>query len=125
MAGHLVVRQRLCEARHETVHRPAADLQLYGVRGVVGIGGDRRGAQVVDWVAVAVMGVGELWPQPVDIRAAALQREVPQHVIERAVLHHQHDDVLDAWMAAVVLRPRRVWRPQDAHCRAGGSPRDH
>src|SRR5690242_4936563 len=65
------------------------------------------------------MGVGELWSQPVDIRAAALQREVPQHVIERAVLHHQHDDVLN-------LRQVRGTGPLDHHnpplVRTGSTP---
>ena len=42
-----------------------------------------------------------------------LVHQQPEHVIERAVLHHQHDDVLDARMpGAVLVRPRRVRAPE-------------
>ena len=33
--------------------------------------------------------------QSVQLRPAALQTQIAEHVIERAVFHHQHDDVLD------------------------------
>ena len=57
-------------------------------------------------------------------QAGNLVHHQPEHVIERAVLHHQHDDVLDAWIATVLVRPRRVWPPENAHRRRGGPPRD-
>ena len=54
-----------------------------------------------------------------------LVHQQPQHVIERAVLHHQHDDVLDARITAVLVRPHRVWLPEASNRRRGGPPRDH
>jgi hypothetical protein len=42
-----------------------------------------------------VVLVGELCSQTIDIPAAPLERQIPEHVIKRAVLHHQHDDVVN------------------------------
>ncbi len=41
------------------------------------------------------MLVGELRPQTVDIAATTLEREIPEHVVEGAILEHQDDDVVD------------------------------
>ncbi len=58
-------------------------------------------------------------------QAGNLVHHEAEHVIERAVLQHQHDDVLDARMGAVLVRPRRVWLSEDAaHRRRGCPPRD-
>src|SRR5580693_10313941 len=48
-----------------------------------------------DGVATPVVFVGELFPQAVDVVASAFERQVAQHVVERAVLEHQDDDVVD------------------------------
>ena len=41
------------------------------------------------------MFVGELRPQTIDVAATTLEREIPEHVVEGAVLEHQDDDVVD------------------------------
>ena len=41
------------------------------------------------------MLVGELRPQTIDVAATTLEREIPEHVVEGAVLEHQDDDVVD------------------------------
>jgi hypothetical protein len=87
--------QRAGEACHETVHCAAADLQVDAPGGVIGVIGNRRGLEMADRVAAPVVVVGELLPQPVDVAAPTLQRQVSEHVIKRAVLQHQHDDVVD------------------------------
>jgi hypothetical protein len=88
-------RERAGKARGETVHRAAADLQINRAGRVIGIIGNRRAAEVMDGIAVPVVLVGELWTQTIDITAATLKRQIPEHVIERAVLEHQNDDVVD------------------------------
>jgi hypothetical protein len=91
---HAAVRQRLREALHEAVHLPAADLQLDRVAGVIGIVRDRRAIQMMNRVEPVVL-VGELRSQTIDIAATPLEREIPEHMIKRAVLQHQHDDAVD------------------------------
>src|SRR5262245_25891305 len=54
-----------------------------------------------------------------------LVHQQAEHVIERAVLHHEHDDVLDARMAAAVVRPRGAWPAADTDRGCGGSASDH
>jgi hypothetical protein len=41
------------------------------------------------------MLVGELRPQTIDIVATTLERELPEHVVEGAILEHQDNDVVD------------------------------
>ena len=62
---------------------------------MIGIVGNRRAVEMMDGIAAPIMLVGELPAQTIDIAAAALKRQVPEHVIERAVLEHQDDDVVD------------------------------
>ena len=62
---------------------------------MIGVIGDRRGLEMVDRVAAPVVVVGELFPQAVDVVAPTLERQVSEHVIKRAVLEHQDDDVVD------------------------------
>jgi hypothetical protein len=62
---------------------------------VIGVVGDRRGLEVADRVPASAVVVGELCPQPVDVVAAPLERQIPEHVVKRAVLEHQDDDVVD------------------------------
>jgi hypothetical protein len=58
---------------------------------------DVRGGVVVVGLGVAahLVVVGELFLQSVDVSAAALEREIAEHVVERAVFEHQHHDVGD------------------------------
>jgi hypothetical protein len=62
---------------------------------VVGIFGDDRSAEMVDRIPAALVLVGQLFPQTADVTTATLKRQVAQHVIEGAVLHHQDHDVVD------------------------------
>jgi hypothetical protein len=95
----------------EVVRRVDAELSL-----VRRVGGQRMHvAFVVDVGPVAGADAAQV---------GNLVHHQTEHVIERAVLHHQHDDVLDARMATVLVRPRRVWPPEDAHRSRGGPPRD-
>jgi hypothetical protein len=83
---------------------------------VIGIIGNRRAVEMMDGIAVPVVLVGELWTQTIDVTAATLKRQIPEHVIERAVLGHQNDDVVDLLEvvhADLLSHPRpcgRVWR---------------
>lgn len=88
-------RERIGEARDEAVHRAPTGLQVDRAGGVIGIIRDRRAAEMVHGIAAPAVLVGELRPQTVDIAAATLKGQVPEHVIKRAVLEHQDDDVVD------------------------------
>ena len=87
--------QCLGEARDEPVHFTAADLQVDRARGMIGVIGDRRGLEMVDRVAAPVVVVSELFPQAVDVVAPTLERQISEHVIKRAVLEQQDNDVVD------------------------------
>ena len=50
---------------------------------------------MVDRIPAALVLVGQLFPQTVDVPTATLKRQVAQHVVEGAVLHHQDHDVVD------------------------------
>src|SRR5215475_684758 len=50
---------------------------------------------MVDRIPAALVLVGQPFPQTVDVTAATLKRQVAEHVVEGAVLHHQDDDVVD------------------------------
>jgi hypothetical protein len=50
---------------------------------------------MMDRVAPAGVLIGHPRLEPIDVLAAALERQVAEHVIKRTVLQHQHDDVLD------------------------------
>ena len=58
--------------------------------------GERGGVEPVDLVRAALVLVAHTGPQPVDVLAAAHEAEVSEHVVEGAVLHHEHDEVLDS-----------------------------
>jgi hypothetical protein len=115
--------ERAGEARDETVHRTAADLQVDRGGGVIGIIGNRRAVEVVDGIAAPVLLVGELPAQTVDIAAGALEREIAEHVIKRAVLEHQDDDVLDLLQVghAAPLGTYRALGPSPANNPGGRS----
>ena len=90
--------KRLRIARREPIHRAAVDLPIDRRRRVLGIPtliGEVRRAEMVDRVAPAPEVVSHPWPKTINLVAATLEREVTEHVIEGAILQHQHDDVLD------------------------------
>ena len=89
------MRERLGVARDEAVHLAAPDLEVDGTGGVIGIVLDHRAVEMVDRIVAPAMLVGELRPQTIDIAATTLEREIPQHVVEGAILEHQDNDVVD------------------------------
>ena len=91
----VVVRERLGEARDESVHLVAPDLEVDGAGGVIGIVLDHRAVEMVDGIVAPAVLVGELRPQTIDIAPTTLEREIPQHVVEGAILEHQYNDVVD------------------------------
>lgn len=91
---HSASGKRLGKARDEAVHLAAADLQVDGGGGVIGIVADSRRVELVDRIPSPAVLVSELRPQPIDIAAAAFEREVSEHVIERAVLKVQDNNVV-------------------------------
>ena len=91
----VVAGERLGVALYEAVHFAAPDLEVDGAGGVIGIVLDRRAVEMVDWIGAPVMLVGELLPQTIDIGATTFKREIPQHVVEGAILEHQDNDVVD------------------------------
>jgi hypothetical protein len=62
---------------------------------MIGVVHDRRAVQMVNRIDAPVVLVGELGSQTIDIPAPPLEREIPEHMIKRAVLEHQHDDVVN------------------------------
>ena len=104
------MRERLGVARDEAVHLAAPDLEVDGAAGVIGIVLDHRAVEMVDRIVAPVVLVGELRPQTIDIAATTLEREIPQHVVEGAILEHQDDDVVDlpeVGHAALLSEPGR------------------
>lgn len=83
------------EARDEAVHPAVADLQVDRPAGVVGIVRYRGVVEMMDRIFSPAVLVGELRSQAIHVPAARLEREVSKHVIERPVLEHQHDYVID------------------------------
>ena len=79
----------------EAVHLAAPDLEVDGAAEVIGIVLDHRAVEMVDWIGAPVMLVRELRPQTIDIAATTFKREIPQHVVEGAILQHQDNDVVD------------------------------
>ena len=55
-----------------------------------------RALQMVHRIRHARVQVGMTGLQAIDVGAPTFQAQVAQHVVERAVFHHQHDDMLDA-----------------------------
>src|SRR5262249_26577768 len=47
--------------------------------------------------------VAEARVKPVDVLSAAFELKVAQHLVERAVLHHEDDDVIDLTQVSVSL----------------------
>jgi hypothetical protein len=63
----------------------------------------RRPLEVANLVRLAAVDVCHARLQAVDVGPAGLDRQVAEHVVERAVLEHEHDDVVDL---AEVLKGR-------------------
>ena len=78
--------------------------------------GKVRRAETVNRVAPALEVVSHPRPKTINLVAATLEREVAEHVIEGAILQHQHDDVLDPIKAVGLSDSHRplvcsiVWR---------------
>ena len=97
-----VALQRRLRARRpvvlgEPAHRAAGDLLLdvdVPVPRILRLD-QRRALRPVHRPALAVRLVRQPLAQTLQIGAAAVDREVAQHVVERPVLHHQDDDVVD------------------------------
>ena len=90
--------KRLRIARGKPIHRAPVDLPIDRRRRVLRIPtfiGKVRRAETVNRVAPALEVVSHPWPKTINLVAATLEREVAEHVIEGAILQHQHDDVLD------------------------------
>ena len=80
--------------RDETAHPAVADLNVDCIGGVVGIFAQLSALEMVDRIAPAGVLIREVRLQAVDVAAALLERQVAEHVVERAVLqHHDHDRV--------------------------------
>ena len=56
---------------------------------------ERRLLEPEDRIRAAFVLVRHPLAKPVDVEAVVFQPEVSEHVVEGAVLEHQHDDVLD------------------------------
>src|SRR5690348_6524351 len=50
---------------------------------------------MVDGIPAPSVLVGHPFSQTVDVTTATLKRQVAQHVVERSILHHQDDDMVD------------------------------
>jgi hypothetical protein len=89
-------RTRLGVVRYKAGH-PIGDLiggAGAAVTRVLGFG--QRGAlKVADPVLLALIRVRHRGLQTVNVGSAGLETEIPEHVVERAVLEHQDDDVVD------------------------------
>jgi hypothetical protein len=51
--------------------------------------------QMMDGVALLSVAVAQARRQPLHIVTVSFQPEITEHMIERAVLHYQHDDLVD------------------------------
>jgi hypothetical protein len=87
--------QRRGVAGRKAIHVAAANLHVDCTGGVVGVLGNDRRAQMVDRIRAALMLVGQPFPQAIDVTTATLKRQIAEHVVEGAILHHQDDDVVD------------------------------
>ena len=56
---------------------------------------ERCPLEVPDLVVLALIGVRHARLQPVDVGPRRFERQIPEHVVERPVLEHEHDDVVD------------------------------
>ena len=94
--------KRLRIGRGEPIHRAAVDLPIDRRRRVLRIPalvGEVRRAEMVNRVAPAAEVVSHPCPKTINLLAVTLERQVAEHVVEGAILQHQHDDVLDALKA--------------------------
>jgi hypothetical protein len=62
---------------------------------MVGIQLQGRRGEVVRRVAAPLVLVGQPRAQAVDIRAAACEGQIPEHVVKGPVLQHQDHDMVD------------------------------
>ena len=56
---------------------------------------ERCPLEVPDLVVLAPIDVRHARLQPVDVGPPRFERQIPEHVVERPVLEHEHDDVVD------------------------------
>ena len=91
----------------EVVHRPGVELEPPAGVGMVGIGmpaAHRVGEVVVGPRHALLVGVARRQ----DVLGAVGARQPTEEVVEAAVLHHDHDDVLDPALRMAPARPGRV-----------------
>ena len=96
--------------RHLRRHRALVMRQIARERTVLGPEGSKPHAVAVRVQVADVAGVGD----PLDVGAVAVLRaaQVSEHVVERSVLHHDHDDGVD-----VLLELARIHGcPSGLHC---------
>ena len=79
----------------EATHAPAGDLPVYRGRGMIRVHPQGRRAQMVHGVSAPLVMVGEARAQAIDIRVPVAEGQVPQHVVERAVLQHHDHHMVD------------------------------
>jgi len=105
VAAVVVAHHDVDELRLRAALRKVGDEAAHVVRDLLGDAGaavawvlvlrQGRTLEVPNLVALALVAVRHARLQAVDVRAGALEAEVAEHVVERAVLEHEDDDVLD------------------------------
>ena len=105
VAAVVVAHDDVDELRLRALLREVGDEAAHVVRDLLGDAGaavagilvlrERGPLQVPDLVRLALVAVRHARLQAVDVGPPRFEAEVPEHVVERPVLEHEHDDVVD------------------------------